>query len=93
MPVQMILWPRFNNYQCFHFSTIFLYPQSPAAAKKQKLAISGTTSAIASEKSSKPFEVEKDEQVLSLANTGESMPVSEHGNGLFIMYTYKFLFH
>lgn len=93
MPVQMILWPRFNNYQCFHFSTIFLYPQSPAAAKKQMLAISGTTSPNASENSSKPFEVENDEQVLSLATTGEFMPVSEHGNGLFIMYTYKFLFH
>lgn len=52
---------------------------SPAAAKKQMLAISGTTSPIASENSSKPFEVEKDEQVLSLATTGEFMPVSEHG--------------
>ncbi|KAF2320370.1 hypothetical protein GH714_027313 [Hevea brasiliensis] len=51
---------------------------SPAAAKKQKLAVNGTRSPTISEKSSKPFEVAKDEQVLSSANTGESLPVSEH---------------
>lgn len=55
---------------------------SPAAAKKQKLAVNGTRSILISDQSSKLFDVAKDEHVLSSASTGESMPVSEHSSGV-----------